>query len=73
MFWNQVEKEKGKQKKERVGERKREREREWVYVCCGEKTRGKKKRNVWMKEGKNNIKNKKWQFKNATQYFHNKS
>ena len=73
MFWNQVEKEKENRKKREL-EKEREREREWVYVCCGEKTRGKKKkRNVWMKEGKNNIKNKKWQFKNATQYFHNKS
>ena len=34
-----------------------------VYVCGGEKSRGKKKRNVWMierkKQRKNNIKKKK--------------
>ena len=33
------------------------------------KNKRKKKRNVWMKERKNNIKNKKSQFRNATTIF----
>ena len=69
-FWNQVEKKKKKQRKKRVGWR-----QEWVYMCGEEKI--KEKKTVWMKERKNNTKNKKLQFRNATtifsQYFHKKS
>ena len=43
---------------------------------CGEE-KIKEKKTVWMKERKNNTKNKKLQFRNATtifsQYFHKKS
>ena len=46
MFWNQVEKEMENRKKREL-EKEREREREWVYVCCGEKTRGKKKKGTY--------------------------
>ena len=75
MFQNQVEKEKEKKvDKERVGERKREggsgikwkvekkkeRMEKYGYTCgVKKKQKNKKKGNVWMKEMKNNIKNKK--------------
>ena len=66
MCWNQVENEKKKVEKEswrkkdkgrfwkvESREKKRGEDRDiWVYVCGGEKTREKKKGNVWMKERK---------------------
>ena len=61
-FWNQVEKKKKKQRKKWVGWR-----QEWVYMCGEEKI--KEKKTVWMKERKNNTKNKKLQFRNATTIF----
>ena len=66
MFWNQVEKERVGERERRVLEssiRKRSRKKgedrnRSGYACVVEKKQEKKK-NVWMKERKNNIKNKK--------------
>ena len=74
MFYNQVEKEKREREREREREsdlessRKRKRvELEWVYMCGREKTR--KKKCTDEIERKNNIKNKKWQLRNASTIF----
>ena len=78
-FWNQVEKEKEVEKKKgEDGDRsgytcvveKKQEEKKKHMDKRNEKTREKKKKkNIWIKEMKNNIKNKKLQFKNATTIF----